>query len=103
MGRLEISASISTILNGQTVKFKAFDRSYFTRGAHLCRLQQLSVVKVFETASSAVQGRLWLVWLMTLSGLPLVLQAALCDGLAFDPFSLQQDCLTASEVDVGRR
>ena len=62
----------------------------------------MSVVKVFETASSAVQGRLWLVWLMTLSGLPLVLQAALCDGLAFDPFSLQQDCLAASEVDVGR-
>src|SRR5258708_30716214 len=35
-------------------------------------------------------------------GLPLVLQAALGDGLAFDPFSLQQDCLAASEVDVGR-
>jgi hypothetical protein len=27
--------------------------------------------------------------LMTLRGLPLVLQAALFDGLAFDPFSLQ--------------
>jgi hypothetical protein len=40
---------------------------------------------------------------MTLRSLPLVLQAALCDGLAFDPFSLQQDCLAASEVDVGRR
>jgi hypothetical protein len=39
---------------------------------------------------------------MTLRGLPLVLQAALGDGLAFDPFSLQQDCLTVSEVDVGR-
>ena len=24
------------------------------------------------------------------------------DSLAFDPFSLQQDCLAASEVDVGR-
>ena len=39
---------------------------------------------------------------MTLRGLPLVLQAALGDGLAFDPFSLQQDCLAASELDVGR-
>lgn len=39
---------------------------------------------------------------MTLGGLPSVLQAALGDGLAFDPFSLQQDCLAASEVDVGR-
>ena len=35
---------------------------------------------------------------MTLRGLPLALQAALCDGLAFDPFSLQQDCLAASKV-----
>ena len=25
------------------------------------------------------------------------------DGFAFDPFSFQQDGLTASEVDVGRR
>ena len=40
--------------------------------------------------------------MMMLGGLPSVLQAALCDGLAFDPFSLQQDCLAASEVDVGR-
>jgi hypothetical protein len=39
---------------------------------------------------------------MTLRGLPLVLQAVLGDGLAFDPFSLQQDYLSASEVDVGR-
>jgi hypothetical protein len=38
---------------------------------------------------------------MTLRGLPLVLQAALSDSLAFDPFSLQQDCLATSEVDVG--
>ena len=37
-----------------------------------------------------------------LRGLPLMLQATLCDGLAFDPFSLQQDCLAAPEVDVGR-
>ena len=35
-----------------------------------------SVIKVFETASRANGGRLWLVWLMTLRGSPLVLQAA---------------------------
>jgi len=40
---------------------------------------------------------------MTLRGLPLVLQAAVCDGLAFDPFSPQQDCRAASEVTVGWR
>ena len=65
-------------------------------------LSILSVVKVFETASRANEGRLWLVWLMTLRGLSLVMQAAFGDSLAFDPFSLQQDCLAASEVDVGR-
>ena len=32
-----------------------------------------------------------------------MLQAALFDGVAFDPFSLQQDGLAAPEVDVGRR
>jgi hypothetical protein len=37
---------------------------------------QVSVIKVFETASRANGGRLWLVWLMTLRGSPLVLQAA---------------------------
>ena len=30
-------------------------------------------------------------------------QAPLFDGLAFDPFTFQQDSLTASEVDIGRR
>jgi hypothetical protein len=34
-----------------------------------------------------------------LRGLPLVLQAACSDGLAFDPFSLQQDYLATSEVE----
>jgi hypothetical protein len=38
---------------------------------------------------------------MTLRGFPLVLQAALGDGLAFDPFSLQQDYLSASEGRPG--
>ena len=32
-----------------------------------------------------------------------MLQAPLFDGLAFDPFTFQQDSLTASEVDIGRR
>jgi hypothetical protein len=31
------------------------------------------------------------------------MQASVSDGFAFDPFSFQQDGLTASEVDVGRR
>jgi hypothetical protein len=36
-----------------------------------------------------------------LSGLLLVLQAALCDCLLFDPFSFRQDGSAAPEVDVG--
>ena len=32
-----------------------------------------------------------------------MLQASFLDCVAFDPFSLQQDCLTATEVNVGRR
>ena len=30
-------------------------------------------------------------------------QAAVLDGLSFDPFPLHEDCLAAPEVDVGRR
>ena len=30
-------------------------------------------------------------------------QAPVLDGLSFDPFPLHEDCLAASEVDVGRR
>ena len=30
-----------------------------------------------------------------------MVQAPGLDGLSFDPFSFQDDCLTASEVDVG--
>ena len=37
-----------------------------------------------------------------LRGLFVVKQPTVLDGLAFDPFSFQQDGLTASEVDVGR-
>ena len=32
-----------------------------------------------------------------------VKQASVLDGFAFDPFSFQQDGLTAAEVEVGRR
>lgn len=31
----------------------------------------------------------------------LVVQAALSDGVSFDPFTFEQDGLAASEVDVG--
>jgi hypothetical protein len=37
-----------------------------------------------------------------LCGFLLVLQASLLDCVPFDPFSFQQDCLTAPEVHVGR-
>lgn len=32
----------------------------------------------------------------------MVLQAAICDSLLFDPFALEEDGLAAPEVDVGR-
>ena len=31
-----------------------------------------------------------------------MLQAAIGDGLAFDPFAFEEDGVAASEVDVGR-
>ena len=31
-----------------------------------------------------------------------MVQAALSDGVAFDPFAFEEDCLAAPEVDVGR-
>ena len=33
----------------------------------------------------------------------LMLQATVCDCLAFDPFAFEEDCLSPSEVDVSRR
>ena len=39
----------------------------------------------------------------SLCDFPLMLQASILDCGSFDPFSFQQDCLTAPEVDVGRR
>lgn len=38
-----------------------------------------------------------------LCGLAAVLQASGFDGVAFDPFSFQQDGLTTPEVDISRR
>ena len=40
---------------------------------------------------------------LMLSGLSAVLQASGFDGVAFDPFSFQQDGLTIPEVDISRR
>ena len=40
---------------------------------------------------------------MILSGFVLVQQAAILDCVSFDPISVEQDGLAASEVDVGRR
>src|SRR3954470_589469 len=37
-----------------------------------------------------------------LCGVGVMLQAAIGDGLAFDPFAFEEDGLAASEVDVGR-
>ena len=39
---------------------------------------------------------------MMLRGLPLMLQATLGDGLAFDPFAFEEDGLGPPEVDVSR-
>jgi hypothetical protein len=42
------------------------------------------------------------VWLNDITRLAVGAAIGIGDGLAFDPFSLQQDYLSASEVDVGR-
>jgi hypothetical protein len=36
-----------------------------------------------------------------LCGLPTMQQASVGDGLSFDPFPFDEDCLAASEVDIG--
>ena len=38
----------------------------------------------------------------SLSGFLLMLQSSFLDSIAFDPFSLQEDCLSVSKVDVDR-
>ena len=40
---------------------------------------------------------------MMLCGLLVMQQAAVLDGLSFDPFSFHEDCLATPEVEVGRR
>ena len=45
--------------------------------------------------------RLWLGCGFSLGGFHLVLQSALADGVAFDPFPLQQDRLPSAEVHIG--
>ena len=40
-------------------------------------------------------------WLR-LSGMQVMLQTTICDGLAFDPFAFEEDGLGPPEVDVSR-
>src|SRR6516225_1595003 len=40
---------------------------------------------------------------LSLGGFQLMLQSSLFDGVAFDPFSFQEDGLASAEVDVGWR
>ena len=40
---------------------------------------------------------------LSLSGFRVVLQSSLLDGVAFDPFSFQEDGPVSAEVDVGGR
>jgi hypothetical protein len=53
------------------------------------------------TTSGFIQGSLRLICLMMLCGLPMMQQASVGDGLSFDPFPFDEDCLAASEVDIG--
>ena len=39
----------------------------------------------------------------SLSGFQVMLQSSLLDGVAFDPFSFQEDSPVSAEVDVGGR
>jgi hypothetical protein len=48
------------------------------------------------------KGGLWLGCGFSLGGFALVLQSSSFDGVALDPFTLKQDGLAASEVDIGR-
>jgi hypothetical protein len=64
---------------------------------------RLSVFKCFWTMLAVLERRLWLVWGWSLSGFRVVLQSSLLDGVAFDPFSFQEDGPVSAEVDVGGR
>jgi hypothetical protein len=67
----------------------------------VCR--SVSVFKCFWTMLAVLERRLWLVWGWSLSGFRVVLQSSLLDGVAFDPFSFQEDGPVSAEVDVGGR
>ena len=49
------------------------------------------------------EGRTWITYWSDLSCELAMLQASLFDCLALDPFSIQQDGLSAPEVDIGGR
>ena len=41
-------------------------------------------------------------WVLRLCGAQLVLQATICDCLAFEPFAFEEDGLSAPEMDVSQ-
>jgi hypothetical protein len=55
----------------------------------------LSVVRVFETIGVTDEGEARAHLCLTFSGLRVVLQAAICDSLLFDPFAFEEDGLAA--------
>ena len=71
----------------------------FRDGANLALL---SVVECFETFWALEEWSFRLGLRVDLSRFGLVVQAALSDGFSFDPFTFEQDCLAAPEVDVGQ-
>ena len=77
--------------------------SHSAPGGITPRLRCLSVFKCFWTMLAVLERRLWLVWGWSLSGFRVVLQSSLLDGVAFDPFSFQEDGPVSAEVDVGGR
>ena len=66
--------------------------------AHLVQCPSSEILRQEAAGTKRESGASWLM----LRGLFVVKQPTVLDGLAFDPFSFQQDGLTAPEVDVGR-
>src|SRR5271163_1414876 len=62
----------------------------------------MSVVRVFETTGRVNQGRFWLINVVMSGGVQPVVQAAVGNGLSFNPFSFCQDDLAPAAVGVGR-
>jgi len=56
---------------------------------------------LFDSREAFGNGAL-LGWCFRLGGFALVLQLSLFGGVSFDPFTLKEDGLAATEVDVGR-